>query len=352
VKMILRILFVFVFTLSPIYQAKKAWSYEDLPTQPDNKAQKSITSADTQESRPHQNYPDAIPRVCNLDSDLIPVIPTVIPGPNAIIGGELTCNAQKGETVQLLGAKLGINWQKLAEYNKMSANKPISQPDQRLYYNNRRIIPMFINDGLVINIPERTLYFFKDGVLSEMSAITVGKSDPKWQTTTGSFTITEKIKNPTWTVPPSIQEEMMEKGEEVLTEVPPGKKNPLGKYALRTSIPGIMIHGTNIPTSIFGFRSHGCIRVYPDNMEKLFRAVSLETYGRIIYMPVKIAKSVDGRIFLEVHPDIYFRIGNLKKNVRKLADHYDLSNQIDWGKVDLLVKKRNGVAEDITAPKR
>lgn len=350
-KMILRFVFLTVIFLSPLYQVQKAWCYKDVPPQPDGKAPNIVAPADALQSKPEQNYPDEVPRVCNLDSDLTPVIPTIIPGPDAIIGGELTCNAKKGETPQLLGAKLGINWQKLAEYNKISASKPISENNLRLYYNNRRIIPMFLTDGLIINIPERTLYFFSDSVLTEISAITVGKSDPKWQTVTGSFTITEKIKDPKWTVPLSIQEEMLEKGEKVLTEVPPGKKNPLGKYALRTSIPGILIHGTNIPTSIFGFRSHGCIRVYPDNMEKLFYAVSLQTKGRIVYMPVKFAKSVDGRVFMEVHPDIYFKVGSLKKNARKLAERYKLSDQIDWTKADLLINKKNGVAEDVTASK-
>jgi L,D-transpeptidase ErfK/SrfK len=340
--------FVFACTL---YPAQNAWCINESPAQPDGMAPDDAVSEQTLQSMSKQNESDEIPKVCNLDSDLTPSIPTVIPGPDAIIGGELTCNAKKGETAQLLGAKLGINWQKLAEYNKINAREPITQNNLRLYYNNRRIIPVYPAEGLIINIPEKTLYFFKDGVLTAISAVTVGKSDPKWRTVTGSFTIIQKIKNPTWNVPPSIQEEMQEKGHEVLTRVPPGKKNPLGGYALRTSIPGILIHGTNIPTSIFGFTSHGCIRVYPDNMEKLFNVVNLNTKGRIIYMPVKIARSVDGRIFMEVHPDIYYRTGNLEKNARKLAESYKLSDQINWAKASLLIKKRNGVAEDVTASK-
>ena len=71
-----------------------------------------------------------------------------------------------------------------------------------------------------------------------------------------------------WIVPESIQEEMRREGKDVLTRVPPGPDNPLGRHWIGLSIGGIGIHGTIAPSSVYHFRSHGCIRLHPDDVEE------------------------------------------------------------------------------------
>ena len=105
-----------------------------------------------------------------------------------------------------------------------------------------------------------------------------------------------------------IQEEMRREGNPVLTTVPPGPANPLGRHWIGLTLPGVGIHGTNVPESIYRSTTHGCIRMHPEYVAALLEEVAVGESGMTIYEPILVAVTADGRIFLEVHPDIYKRI--------------------------------------------
>jgi L,D-transpeptidase ErfK/SrfK len=227
-------------------------------------------------------------------------------------------------------------------------------PGQILTINTRRIVPKTLQDGIVINIPDSTLYFFKNRKLEKVLPVGLGKTSltdlENWQTPTGKFRILSKIKDPAWHVPASIQKEMKLEGKRVKTFVPPGNDNPLGKFALKTSLPGILIHSTIAPESIYTFSSHGCIRVLASSMETIFNEVPINTSGEIIYQPVKLALSDNGLIFLEVHPDVYDRHENLQTLTKRLIKKSNLELLVDWDKVKSSLQRKAGVPEDITGP--
>ncbi|WP_237754370.1 L,D-transpeptidase family protein [Geobacter sp. OR-1] len=268
-----------------------------------------------------------------------------------LVGDEFYYRVRKRDTVRLVAAKFGVSQRNIIRLNRLKKGEHL-QAGQRLKIVTRRIVPKEIEQGIVINIPDRTMYLFRDGKLASMYPVAVGKPSFKekrgWHTPTGNFTIVGKIRDPVWKVPLSIKNEMKSQGKDLPEEVPPGVGNPLGKYALRTSIPGILIHGTNAPASIYGFSSHGCIRVYPDHMEQLFRDVRLKTLGEIVYRPVKVAQSEDGRVFMEVHPDVYDRVKNLEIEAWKIITNNNVNARVDWEKVMRAVDSRSGVPEDIT----
>ena len=155
---------------------------------------------------------------------------------NMIIGGDTSYVVQQGDCLISIGAKLGVNWQNIAKENQLDTAAWLKIGTQ-LMVNTRRIVPRSLADGIIINIPEGMLYFFKAGELTALP-VGLGKSDRKWRTPLGRFTITAKAKNPTWHVPLSIQEEMEMNGQPVETLVEPGPDNPLGRYAFRTSSGG------------------------------------------------------------------------------------------------------------------
>ena len=235
--------------------------------------------------------------------------------------------------------------------NNLNLKSPL-KVGQKLKFNNRKIIPQRMTNGIVINIPDRTLYYFKRGKLATSLPVALGvpKKGEKydWKTPTGKFKIIAKQKDPTWHIPLSIQSEMEEEGKDVITTIPPGPQNPLGKYAIRTSIPGIMIHSTTRPGSIYSFASHGCIRVYPEQMEKFFPLVNVNTPGEIIYRPVKLAVTENGRVFMEVHQDAYGTGTRLAATAKKMIEKQHLSSRVDWDKVESVIKQRAGIAEDVT----
>ena len=112
---------------------------------------------------------------------------------------------------------------------------------------------------------------------------------------------------------------------------------------------GILIHSTTKPWSIYSFASHGCIRVYPEQMEEFFREVTVNTPGEIIYKPVKLAITEEGRVFLEVHRDVYGKSNSgLATEARRLIEKQKLSERVDWLKVESIVRHTAGTAEDIS----
>ncbi|HOE18266.1 MAG TPA: L,D-transpeptidase family protein [Syntrophorhabdaceae bacterium] len=267
---------------------------------------------------------------------------------HTIIGGETTYVVNKGDSFELIGAQFGVHWKNIPKWNGLDANfYPVAGTTLRL--NTRKIVPRSLKDGIVINIPDRTLYFFKGGSLKAFP-VGVGRGMEDRQTATGRFRITKKRANPTWYVPKSIQVEAMLQGKPVEEVVPPGPDNPLGRFALVTSIPGILIHETIWPKSVYRYRSHGCIRVLPEHMEQLYRLVDVDTEGEIIYEPVKLAVAPDGRIYLEVRSDVYKRITSLREHTRKLIEEQGLSERVDWKRVEAMVRTESGVPEVISIP--
>ena len=273
------------------------------------------------------------------------------PESSRLVGSRGLYVVVKADTLRLVAAKLGVTQQHLRSLNGLGA-KSYLKVGQKLAYNNRKIIPQQIKDGIIVNIPDRTLYYFQHGALVTSLPVAVGSATKNekyvWQTPVGKFKVTGKIKDPTWTVPPSIQTEMEEQGKDVITSIPPGPENPLGKYAIKTSIPGILIHSTTRPSSIYSFSSHGCIRLSPSQMEDFFPQIRVNTRGEIIYKPVKLAVTENGRVYLEVHHDIYNKSANLIAEARQMIEKQKLSDQIDWEKFTSVVRQKKGVAEDIS----
>ena len=277
--------------------------------------------------------------------------PTDNQADDSILGGDLIYKVSKNDTLQTISVKFRTNPKLIARLNNLTQKTKLHK-GQSLKIVDRHIVPQKITSGILVNIPDRTLYYFKDNKLVSALPVALGKmktSDTRsWQTPLGSFKITEKIKDPTWHIPASIQKEMEDQGLESESEIPPGPDNPLGKYAMRTSLPGILIHGTNVPSSIYSYSSHGCIRLAPTSIESIFNYVKINTSGEIIYQPVKIAAGHDGKIYLEVHKDVYGKIKDLKKAAYDTIKKMRLESSIDWSKVDSIIKDEAGFAEEIS----
>lgn len=269
-----------------------------------------------------------------------------------IIGGETGYYVVKGDSIELISARLGVDRRSIIKNNNIDIRKPL-QIGQELRVNTRKIVPRTVDNGIIINIPDRMLYFFKNSKLE--TAFPVGLGMPswrgitRWRTPEGRFRIIRKRKNPTWHVPKSMQWKMMMEGKPVKTVVPPGPDNPLGRFAIDTTIPHVVIHETIWPTTVYQFRSHGCIRVLPENIERFFEEVEINTPGEIIYSPIKVAISNEGKVFLEVHKDIYGKVKDLSVEARGLIEKAGIADKVNWHKVDIILKEKSGIAEDITS---
>jgi L,D-transpeptidase ErfK/SrfK len=263
-----------------------------------------------------------------------------------MVGGDTVYETQKGDCLRLISAKVGVEWQIIARTNGIDS-KDVCKVGASLGLDNRKIIPKVVDNGIIVNIPDKMLYLFKEGKI--LSYFPVGLGSPDFPTPTGSFTIERKDKNPTWHVPKAIQIEMEKKGKVVKAIVPPGPENPLGRFALYTSLPGILIHETIWPTTVYQWRSHGCIRVLPSVMEDgFFDNVDKGMVGEIIYRPVSVAVSLDGKVYLQVSRDIYKRMQSTEDEARREIEKQGLSHRVDWNRVKKSIREKSGVAEDIT----
>jgi L,D-transpeptidase ErfK/SrfK len=179
--------------------------------------------------------------------------------------------------------------------------RPIVIPGQRL-------LPPGPREGIVVNLPEHRLYYYpkvKKGQTPYVITypVSIGKMD--WSTPLGRTKVVDKRKNPTWSPPESVRKEHEERGDPLPPIVKAGPDNPLGLYAMRLDIhPGAyLIHGTNNPIAVGMAITHGCIRMYPEDIEALFPVVPVGTPVWLINEPVKVAR-VDGKVWLEVHPPV------------------------------------------------
>ena len=176
-------------------------------------------------------------------------------------------------------------------------------PGETIIVDNRHVAAGALPEGIVINVPQRMLFVFRDGHLAGAWPVTVGR--PDWRTPLGSYRVAALELNPTWHVPPAIRAEMEDDGIPTSAVVKPGPSNPLGQRWIGLDHGGIGIHGTNHPNSIFYFGSHGCVRLAPEAVSKLFHLVRHDERVEIVYQPVTLAVLADGRIFMESDADPY-----------------------------------------------
>ncbi|MDX1604974.1 MAG: L,D-transpeptidase family protein [Candidatus Competibacterales bacterium] len=171
----------------------------------------------------------------------------------------------------------------------------------------RHILPDSPRRGIVLNLAERRLYYYPEPEPGDTPVVVtypVGIGRVDWQTPLGMTRIVTKQANPAWHPPESIrQEHLAQYGEPLPAMIPPGPDNPLGPYALRLSIPGYLIHGTNKPYGVGSRVSHGCVRLYNEDIGDLFRQVPLNTPVAIVNQPIKVGLA-GGTVYLEAHPPL------------------------------------------------
>ena len=257
----------------------------------------------------------------------------------AITGTVSTYSAQHGDSLISIAARFGVDPTALAEDNRLRPGTVLRAGDA-LHVDNRHIVPGELDDGILINIPQRMLFVARENRLAGAYPIAVGQSD--WQTPIGTFAIGTMEIDPTWDVPVSIQREMAGAGRPVLTAVPPGPANPLGDRWLGLKGISVGIHGTNQPTSVFRFATHGCIRLHPDDVRQLFELVEVGSPVTIVYQPVLVAVDEQGQAWLEVHPDPYGRVGDLSRLAGVLLRDAGVPDAANATGVRRCVRERRG----------
>lgn len=215
-----------------------------------------------------------------------------------VVGAVQTATVQYNETFDSIGQKFDVGIYEMIEANPgVDPRKP--SVGNTLIIPTQYILPSGPRRGIVINLAEMRIYYFhKDQPLVTTHPIGIGRKE--WETPLGKGKIIEKTKDPYWKPPDSIRAWYNEHDKYLPEIVPPGPQNPLGDYAMRLSIPGYLIHGTNTPGGIGIRSSSGCIRMHPEDIESLFYKASVGDPVRIIHQPYKIGR-YNYKIYMEAH---------------------------------------------------
>jgi L,D-transpeptidase ErfK/SrfK len=279
---------------------------------------------------------------------------TLQPGQTAV-GRVQDYAIQRGDTLMSIARKFDIGYTEL-----LAANPGVNDPwnpgvGRRLAIPGEFMLPNAPHTGIVINLAERRLYYFPPGG-DTVETYPVGIGVEGRTTPVSTTRVVAKEVDPTWYPPPSIRAER----PELPAAIGPGPDDPLGKYALRLGWKNYLIHDTNKPDGVGRNVSHGCIHLYPEDIEKLFNETEIGTQVRVVEQPVAAAW-IGNRLYVEAHPD------------KQQADQIDMNEAVsraepaglretvtataganagavDWHKVDAAGLQRSGLPVEVSAP--
>ncbi len=211
------------------------------------------------------------------------------------------------------------------------------------------VLPDAPQDGVVINLAEMRLYYYSPAEVGQPKVVwtaPVGIGREAFPTPEFSSRIKSRIPNPAWYPPQSIIAERAAQGDILPRVVPPGPDNPMGDHAIQLELPGYFIHGTNRPAGI-GLRvSHGCIRMYPEDIATLFNSIAIGTPVHVVDQPIKVGK-LNGEIYIEVHPSSNGAMSAndlswlLTSQLNRLVGEQSL--EVNWTKIDQVIESRTGI---------
>jgi L,D-transpeptidase ErfK/SrfK len=202
------------------------------------------------------------------------------------------------------------------------------------------IVPNNHGNQIIVNTGEMRLYYFVNNN-TQVHTFPIGMGVLDFRTPQGKFRVIEKKVKPAWHIPKSLQ------AKYGMAVMPPGDENPMGDYKLTLSWGDYGIHGTAMPLGVGRLVSHGCTRMYPEDIKKLFPMVPVGTSVEYIYEPAKIGFR-QGRIYLSVHEDVYFKIPSMILHVLNMLEQRSLADQVNMRKVMQAVEEQKGLPLDIT----
>jgi L,D-transpeptidase ErfK/SrfK len=267
-----------------------------------------------------------------------------------VVGQTRRYEPEKGDTFLDLARYFDLGFNEIADANPNSDEWIPATVGEPLTIPQEFVLPCCTYSGIVVNIPEMRLYYYpkKGAGARTVQSFPVGLGREDWRTPVGKFTIRSKDLNPTWVIPESIRKERVADRGYSETMIPGGDpKNPLGKHRMRLSLNLYGIHGTNIPWGVGMLVSHGCVRLYPEDIERLFPKVAVGTPGEFVYQTVKVGMR-SGRVYVEVHKDLYGIQPGPWRQATKLLEQQGLLERVDEGKLEAAVEAQSGVPIDVS----
>jgi len=258
-------------------------------------------------------------------------IPTPAPGaPPPVVGEVQLYRVRAGDTLMDLARLYGLGYNEIIEANP-GVEPWVPVVGSTILLPTEWVLPCCTYEGVIVNVPEMRLYYMRsqgDGTtLVRTHPVGLGRDD--WQTPSGAFKISGKTLNPRWVIPESIrQEHIAEKGDDRTFIEGGAPDNPLGKHRFELTLGIYRIHGTNIPWGVGMQVSHGCVRLYPEDIEGLFPEVPVGTSGAFVYDLVKVGRRGED-VYVELHDDIYGQTPALYSTAWEQIERLGVAGSVD-----------------------
>jgi len=273
---------------------------------------------------------------------------TLVDPTERVIGYNFVVFSHDEDTLLDIARRFDIGYREIVNANP-TIDPWLPGANQRVLVPNQFILPDTAQQGIVINLAEMRLYYYpkpKKGQHQQVITHPIGIGREGWATPLGKTRIIQKKKDPTWTPPASILAEHLAKGDPLPKVVPAGPDNPLGAYAMRLAMPGYLLHGTNRPFGVGMRVSHGCIRLFPEDIEHLFGIVAVNTEVEIVYQPYKAAMH-QGQLYLEAHEiqqeQEQAQENNMAAMISVIAEVQQQSlTDEDWPFIEIMVREQKG----------
>lgn len=214
----------------------------------------------------------------------------------------------------------------------------------------RYVLPDAPHRGIVLNVPEYRLYYFPDGDEGRVITHPVSIGREGWNTPYGTTTVVKKVHMPSWYPPESVRAEHAAQGDPLPAIVPPGPDNPLGEHELKLGFPSYLIHGTNKPRGLGMRVSHGCVRLYPEDIAELFDMVEPGTPVTIVNQPYKLGWGEDG-LYMEAHPPLSEESDDWTETALTrlyVAATEERRAQLRWDQAEAVMAEGRGIPEFVS----
>jgi L,D-transpeptidase ErfK/SrfK len=259
---------------------------------------------------------------------------------SSVVGDLSTYVVQEGDTLLDVGRHFDLGYNEMTSANT-GVDPWMPSPGEVLLIPTEFVLPDARPQGVIVNIPEMRLYHYQPGGVVVTYPVGLGRDD--WRTPEGTFKIRGKTENPTWVIPESIRAEHIRDRNDPRTSIAGGDpENPLGHHRLELTLPLYALHGSNMPWGVGMQVSHGCIRLYNEDIAVLFREVPVGSPGEFLYQPVKVGSRND-EIYIEVHPDIYSLRGDLVEEARRLLTKRGWIDRVDEGRLRQAITAQSGL---------
>ena len=278
-----------------------------------------------------------------------------------MVGEIQVVEALPGDTLPDIARRFNLGYEEIRRANP-KVDTWLPGVGTKVVLPTRFVLPNAPRVGVVINLAAMRLYHFLPvtaGGLVEVITHPVGIGREGWRTPLGATKVTRRVVGPTWYPPPSIRAEHRKEGDLLPAVVPAGPNNPLGTHALKLGWPSYLIHGTNKAYGVGMRSSHGCIRLYPEDILALFETVPVGTPVVVVNQPFPVGRAGNELVLQAVGP--------LADDQRAWRDHLpklfktslsapvrarlkDATFKLDWEQLRPILEARRGIAVPLTTP--